>query len=436
MMIEAETETIRQWRGSLVSMARPTDTAAIVDRITELQRLKSAAAAEQARLSAELEEMTRQERAAAGIRKDKQTAGVAAQVALARHESPHKGSRLLGLARALVHEMPHTFAALQAGVINEWRATILVRETASLVREDRETVDREIAGDLQQLQTMGDRELEAAAKRIAYRLDAESVVRRARRAESERTVTIRPAPDTMTYVTALLPVAQGVSVYAALKRAADTARNDGDERSRGQVMADTLVERVSGRPAGQPVPVDVSLVMTDASLLGADDEPALLPGYGVIAAALARDLVAAAADQGLAWLRRLYSSPRSGDLVALDSRARHFPVGLGRFITARDGGRCRTPWCDAPIRQLDHAVRSIDGGATSGPNGQGLCEACNLAKEAAGWRARPRPGPRHTVETTTPTGHRYRSQAPPLPGTSPPGLSKLELYLTDLVLAV
>ena len=45
------------------------------------------------------------------------------------------------------------------------------------------------------------------------------------------TVTIRPAPDTMTYLTALLPVAQGVSVYAALRREADT-RCDG--RSRGQ----------------------------------------------------------------------------------------------------------------------------------------------------------------------------------------------------------
>ena len=41
---------------------------------------------------------------------------------------------------------------------------------------------------------------------------------RAARAEADRTVTIRPAPDTMTYVTALLPVAKGVGVYAALNK--------------------------------------------------------------------------------------------------------------------------------------------------------------------------------------------------------------------------
>ncbi len=392
--------------------------------------------AEQAQLAAELEATTRRERAEAGVRKDKQTAGVAAQVALARRESPHKGGRLLGLAKALVHEMPHTFAALQSGVLNEWRATILVRETACLTLEDRQAVDREISADVKRLGAMGDRELEASAKRLAYRLDPESVVRRSRKAEKERTVTVRPAPDTMTYVTALLPVAQGVGVYAALKRAADAARSAGDERSRGQVMADTLVERVTGTPADQPVAVDLSLVMTDGSLLAGDDEPALIPGYGVIPAAAARDLVAAAAEAGVAWLRRLYTSPGTGDLVAMDSRARLFPAGLGRFITLRDGGRCRTPWCDAPIRHLDHPQRYADGGDTSAPNGQGLCEACNQAKEALGWRARPRPGPRHTVETTTPTGHRYRSHAPPLPGTPRPGLSKLEVYLTDLVLAV
>lgn len=44
----------------------------------------------------------------------------------------------------------------------------------------------------------------------------------------------------MAYVTALLPMAQGVQVYAALKLAAESARyTGGDERSTGQLMADT-----------------------------------------------------------------------------------------------------------------------------------------------------------------------------------------------------
>ena len=73
---------------------------------------------------------------------------------------------------------------------------------------------------------MGDARVAAAAKTIAYRLDPQAVVDRAAKAETERTVTIRPAPDTMTYLTALLPVAQGVSAYAALRREAESAPMD------------------------------------------------------------------------------------------------------------------------------------------------------------------------------------------------------------------
>jgi hypothetical protein len=74
---------------------------------------------------------------------------------------------------------------------------------------------------------------------------------------------------------------------------------------------------------------------------------------------------------------------------------------------------CRTPWCDAPIRHRDHPTGVTAGGQTSELNGQGLCEACNHAKEAVGWRSRPSPGDRHTVEITTPGGRTYRSTAPP-----------------------
>ena len=122
------------------------------------------------------------------------------------------------------------------------------------------------------------------------------------------------------------------------------------------------------------------------------------------------------------WLRRLYTAPATGELIAMDSKSRFVPASLARMITARDQ-TCRTPWCSAPIRHQDHIRRHADGGATSVANLQGLCEECNQAKEAPGWTARAVPGKaRHTVEITTPTGHRYRSTAPPLPGVPVRGL--------------
>ena len=234
---------------------------------------------------------------------------------------------------------------------------------------------------------MGDARLAAAAKTIAYRLDPHAVVDRAAKAETERTVSIRPAPDTMTYLTALLPVAQGVSVYAALRRLADT-RVDG--RSRGQVMADALVERVTGRSAAGATPIAVNLVLSDESLLGGSSAPADIRGYGPIPAAVARELVSNAVNdkRSRATLRRLYAHPASGALVAMESRARLFPRGLAAFIRFRDQ-RCRTPYCDAPIRHLDHARPWAVGGSTNADNGLGLCERCNYVKEVAGWVVEP-----------------------------------------------
>jgi hypothetical protein len=325
--------------------------------------------------------------------------------------------------------MPHTLAALETGALSEWRATLIVRESACLDVEDRRVLDAELCADTRGLDGLGDAKIAAAAKTIAYRLDPHAVVDRAVRAETERTVTIRPAPDTMTYLTALLPMAQGVSIYAALRRAADTCI---DGRGRGQVMADTLVERVTGRPADVPVPVGVDLVLTDESLFAGSTDPARIAGYGPVPAAVARRLIGAAVTdrRSRATLRRIYKHPRSGALVAMESRARLFPKGLGRFIDLRDD-TCRTPYCDAPIRHHDHARSHIRGGPTSAINGLGACEACNYVKEAPGWSVTTQCDQTgcHTAEFTTPTGARHQSKAPPLPGLVIVDVSEMEIRI-------
>lgn len=437
---------IAAWRTALGSVDRGVTDAERVDQLRVLEELKSAAAAAQARIAVDLDASQRTEQARAGVPAGERGKGVGSQVALARRESPHRGGRLLGLAKALVQEMPCTYAALGRGAISEWRATLLVRESACLSLSDRAAFDAELAGDVAALEGLGDRELVARAKQVAYRLDAASVVRRARKAEEERCVTLRPAPDTMSYLTGLLPVTQGVAVLAALRKAADAARARGDGRSDGQVMADTLVERVTGRTAADSVPVEVQLVITDRALLAGDGEPAHVPGYGTVPAAWAREMLARrlggrqAEGCTLVWLRRLFTSPTTGQLVQLDSRARTVPPGLARFIDTRDR-TCRTPWCDAPVRHRDHVVPAARGGPMMAENLQGYCEACNYVKQAPGWYTRAGPAPDgaegHVVETVTPTGHRYRSAAPALPGhrgggsTTRPGTwPRIDIYYT------
>jgi hypothetical protein len=445
------------------------DNAGLIDQTHVYENFKCWAAGQQARLSVTFEARLRQEQADLGAPTDRpplaaedlgkdrtkdRDLGAAEQIALARGESPHRGGRLLGMSKALVTEMPHTLAALDTGQLNEERAMYVVKETACLTVDDRTAVDEELAADTGTFTGAGTRTVIATVRAAATRRDPRSVTQRASHAVSERSVSLRPAPDCMTYLTALLPAHQGVAMYTALARHADTLHAAGDPRSLGQIKADTLVERTTGTPGGI-TGIDINLVITDRTLLQGDSEPARLTGYGTVPAPWARNLLNQeptpehpqaqgqeprtggsntpdpttsdpdtgqkdAVQELKIWLRRLYTAPGTGDLVAMDSRRRLFPAPLRRFIQIRDD-TCRTPYCDAPIRHHDHIIPWHNDGPTTLANGAGLCEACNHTKELPGWKTQPRPGHRHTIEITTPTGHTYHSTAPPLPGTRLPG---------------
>jgi len=412
-----------------------------VDQLSLLESLTGAAAAAQAVLTVDLHESVRERDADLGIPAQRQGAGVAAQIGLARRVSPHRAGTLLGLAHAVVEEMPHTFARMREGLLSEWRATLLVRETACLSRDDRLAVDAELMCDPATTYGWGDKRFVAEAKKIAYRIDPMAATRRARKAEADRRVTCRPAPDTMASVNALLPVTGGVAVHAALDQEAKRLKAAGDERTRGQIMADLLVERVTGRTAAAPADVEVQVVLSDTTLLGVEHEAAHVTGFGPVPAPWARELVGDVLDDedAAASLRRFWATPDCGSLVAMESTAATFPRAIRRFLDTRDQF-CRTPWCGAPLRHADHVRSRSAHGPTSAGNGQGLCEACNYAKSSPRWRAEAVPDDpvgRHTVVTTTPTGHRYRSTAPPVPGhpsRGQPRGSTVERYFVDWVL--
>ncbi len=428
-------EQLREIRVALGRLDGGVADAELVDRIRLLEELKAAAAAAQARATTAFVAAQEDAQRRAGVPERRVGKGVAAQVALAKRESPARAQRYVGWSQVLTRELPRTYAALAHGRITEWRAQIVARETMWLSREQRAAVDKEIAP---RVGGWSDRQVEAEVKKIAYRLDPHGYVERSAGRAAERRVTVRPAPETMSYLTGYLPVAQGVAVFAALRAAADSAKATGDERSRDQIMADLLVQRVTGQADAELVPVEVTVVMTDQALFNVGDgahEPAHIDGFGPAPAELVRRLMLASDAAAQVWLRRVYADPTTGELAAIDARRRRFDGPLRRLLVARDQW-CRTPWCGAPIRHADHVDPAHGGGPTELGNGQGLCEACNQAKEAPGWSARTRAHPRSTdIETTTPTRHRYRSRAPDPPRAArTPRPTRLELYLSDLAL--
>lgn len=404
------------WCDRFRTAGLPGEEAALVDLLRAAEDLKSAAAAVQARAAVALEAARVQAEADQGVPKSRCGAGVGVEVALARRESPFRGGRRVGLARALVRELPCTLAALSDGVLNEWRATLVARETACLAAEDRAVADAWLAGYLVDHPSVGDAELTAMVRRTVIGLDQDAVVKRRAAAAGGRRVGLRPLPDGMVQLTAILGLTEGVAAYAVLKKAADrqagSLDESGEPRGRGVVMAEELVARITGRTAATPSGVDLTVVMTDEALLGETDEPAHVEGYGPVAASWVRRLVGGLTDESQrVVVRRLFRKP--GRLVQLESVSRLMPPALKHLIRIRDQV-CRSPWCGAPIRHADHVVAHEQGGPTSLANGQGLCEACNYTKQQPGWTSTPshHPGQGHIVTLTTPTGHIYTSTQP------------------------
>ncbi|CAM5404873.1 HNH nuclease OS=Tsukamurella paurometabola (strain ATCC 8368 / DSM / CCUG 35730 / CIP 100753/ JCM 10117 / KCTC 9821 / NBRC 16120 / NCIMB 702349 / NCTC 13040) OX=521096 GN=Tpau_1759 PE=3 SV=1 [Tsukamurella paurometabola] len=379
-----------------------------------MERQRCRTVFEQYRWAVELLRQRVSARAAAGLSQDRWQCGVAAEIGLALHMSPSTAARFLARAVELEKCLPHTRSRLRDGDLSPEAVPVIVSGLSHLDPSDRREADEQLCDDPGTLAGMGPKQLAAHVEQVAYRLDARATVDRTACAEKDRTVTIRPLPEGMARVSILLPVAQGVGVYAALRKHAATVIGVGqDLRTLGQIMADAAFARLTGREAADGQPVTVNLTMPAAVLLGDRPGTAHLHEGGAMPAEIARNLVGKAAATGVAWVKRLYVTPDSGSLVAMDSRRRCFPDGLAEVIRVRDR-YCRTPYCDAPIAHIDHITAHAAGGPTALQNGQGLCAACNYAKEPTGWHSGvvEDPSGRHTVETRTPSGHVHRSTAP------------------------
>jgi hypothetical protein len=392
--------------------------AAWVDRIAVLEQLRAALAAAQHTAMVAFARIQVEEQAelvAAGrLDPEKLGCGIAEQIALAAHVSSWQGSRRLTIARALAADLPHVRGLLASGRVSERLAETIVAQTTHLDAEQRRLVDKALAE--VGLERLGFHRAEAEVKRVAYETDKAGYTNRGRKARKDRRVTLRPAPDTMAVLSALLPVEQGVACLAALRQHTDGAVAAGDDRNRDQVMADTLVERLTGQTRAEDVDVEVGIVIPLDALLD-PQSPATgdLVGHGPLPAGIVADLLRS--TKGKRWWRRLFSHPAHGTLVGGDPRRRLFDGFLAHLIDLRDGGRCRDPFCDAPIRHHDHIRRASAGGPTSGkrstPIGGVGCArgATTPAKCPAG---RSRPSTTGSARTPTPCG------PPPPPATPTP----------------
>ncbi|MFC4495968.1 DUF222 domain-containing protein [Streptomyces ovatisporus] len=340
----------------------------------------------------------------------------AEEVACALKVSGATAEDRLHVARELDGRLPTTLGMLETGEISWMQAKAVVEVTDVLDPEVAAGVEADVAPKMPSLACGQTRR---ALHRAVARLDPEGVEVRHQHRKREREITHREVGDGMAHWGAYLPAEQAARLDQAVDAHAETLLK---EKGRGcedwtlaQRRVDALVDLVlngsvprtgsSGRTAAV-VQVTVPL---DA-LLGIEQEPGQLKGYGPITASQARRI---AFTEDSVW-RRLLTDPVSGMVVKTDPVTYKPTAETARHVVARDGV-CMFPSCRMPAHRcdLDH-VEPFDnedprkGGETTPENVIPLCRRHHLLKHRAGWGVE-REEATGTVTWTAPTGHHYTS---------------------------
>ncbi|UEJ82349.1 HNH endonuclease [Brachybacterium halotolerans subsp. kimchii] len=492
------------------------DAAALSQVLSVIDRAHSALSALEMRTMTALDTAVRGQDIAEGAPARDQGRRTADEVRMASRISPALASRRLRAGERLVREMPRMFEALATGAITSESAYAIGRAAGPIQPDLRSEVDEVLDQHLPDLEGASTSRWSREVDALAQTLDPQGAPRRRRRAEQERSVTVRAGAHGMGTVTAHLSGLDCRAIRRRLSLEAEKMRAAGDDRTHGQLMADLLSDTILGRHgAVDPVTLQIGVVISERALFSpAHGEPAMIEGYGVIDAGQVRDhvlgqdidtrrerahhsllgeppqaepeqptldedlplpdaiadltdltdleapaqrrtqqvdaitahlraargappaedlraqgppgssssttspsndrpspsdaphpdagrsgtdavglspgeryrraLQVLEAEEGMAdELRRLYTHPSTGELVAMESRSRAFPQGLARYMRIREI-LCVGPYCDTSIRHADHIRPHAEGGLTSALNGQALCAHCNLTKETLG----------------------------------------------------
>jgi hypothetical protein len=246
----------------------------------------------------------------------------------------------LAQATTLVAELPRTLAAVADGSISAAHATVLAEAVWQLPADRPEfpaALEQAVLPPVLAAGCITVPQLRRRVRRAVLALDPATAEQRHQRARAERRVEYHPGEDGMAALTALLPAPDAQLLYTRLTTAAGLLPAE-DHRTLDQKRADLLVDAMlTGLPEDAlPHPQGrrpaIQVTVSADTLLGLDDQPAHLTGYGPITAETARRL---AADTSGTW-RRLLTDPDTGALLDISQHRYRPPQRLRDYLAARD----------------------------------------------------------------------------------------------------
>lgn len=346
-----------------------------------------------------------------------------AEVCAALRWAPNTAQNRLVEAGMLESRFPECLDALSQGVIDWAQARALVECTMTLEDDAARAVQERVLVRMPGQSVAATRK---AVRRAVVAVDPNGGQRRHVFERARRRVVFCPEADGMATLSLYTTAETGAALMAAVDRRARVC-GPGDERTLDQRRADTFaalilsgigvrfngtqgtdavqsagapgaggeggaagaggeggassagsaVVRLSGTTDAPLSPSPAALVQVVVgidTLLGSDDEPGELRGYGPITARQARELAFAS---GSTW-RRLLTAP-DGTLTHTDPHTYRPAAQVARLVRMRDR-HCAFPGCAMPAARcdLDHAQpfdkqKPAEGGATVPQNLQALC---------------------------------------------------------------
>ena len=331
----------------------------------------------------------------------------AEELAFALSWSTHAADYQLGLADVAHHKLPALLGALGAAQLDLGKVRAVVAELDAVPTDTaRPVLDALLADPQLSYLTCG--QLRVRLRRLLVALDPAAALARRRASVAQRLVCHREDSDgTATLTGARLPTERVAAAWEHLCRLATATKNaGGDTRDLDQIRADLFVDLLTGiapttagaRPAAALGGVHLHVELT--TLIGLDEQPGELAGFGPIVADIARQ-VAAQLPKTTPWRFQLTHHGR----LLHEGRLHYRPTpAQAAFVRARDR-TCQAPGCRRPAHQcdIDHIRPFEQGGPTTEFNLIVLCRRHHRAKHHTHRL-------HHTdnsLQWTTPRGHTY-----------------------------
>ncbi len=302
----------------------------------------------------------------------------ATEVGCALDLAPQTARGKVALAMDLAR-LPATRAGLSVGVLDLPKARMLAEELRPLDDARAQAVEARL-GPGASGRTRA--QLAGSVRRAVLAIAPQDAQERHERSVADRRVEFFPLSEGMAGMTWTGSAERVEAFRVWLDGLARQAKGPAgtDERTMDQVRADVLGDLAEHALTVSDLPVrhgrrpQVQVVVGLGTLLGLDEAPGELAGYGPITAGTARRIAADAT-----W-RRLTVDPRTGRFDELSVDSYEPPQDMADHVAARDV-TCRSPGCRQPAHRcdLDHRVPHPRG-PTDAANLQLLCRSHHTVK--------------------------------------------------------